>query len=43
MPESMALAPDLHSIKDVVCEFYGVDRDKLHTSKSRGASFDSFN
>ena len=33
VPESMALAPDLHRIKDVVCEFYGVDRDKLHTSK----------
>ena len=29
----MALAPDLHRIKDIVCEFYGVDRDKLHTSK----------
>ena len=33
VPESMALAPDLHRIKDIVCEFYGVDRDKLYTSK----------
>ncbi len=33
VPESMALSPDLHRIKDIVCEFYGVDRDNLHTSK----------
>jgi hypothetical protein len=33
----MVLAPELYRIKDVVCDFYGVDRDKLHTSK-RGSS-----
>ena len=33
VPESTVLAPDLQRIKDVVSEYYGVDKDTLNISK----------
>ena len=33
VPESTVLAPDIQRIKDVVSEYYGVDKDTLNVSK----------